>query len=153
MPIREISLRECREDDRAFVWEVRRQALREYVAATWGWDEAAQRSRFEGGFTPAGHQIIVCEGIDVGLLQVVDEGDHLFVGKIELLPTSQRKGVGSAILRRILEKGRERGIPVRLQALRANAPARRLYERLGFAVTGETDTHTRMEWSPATSTA
>lgn len=149
----QIALRACREEDRLFVWEVRRLALREYVAATWGWDEAAQREKFEQRFTPSGHQIIVADGVDVGLLQVVDEGTHLVVGKIELLPAFQRKGVGTVLMTRILAQAQSRGVPVRLQVLRANTPARRLYERLGFILSGETETHFQMEKIFAASTA
>ncbi len=36
-----------------------------------------------------------------------------------------------------------RRLPVRLQVIKGN-PARNLYERLGFTVTGETDTHLLM---------
>lgn len=39
---------------------------------------------FENRFTPGGH--IVYGGVEVGLLQVVDEGSCIVVGKIELLP-------------------------------------------------------------------
>jgi ribosomal protein S18 acetylase RimI-like enzyme len=145
MPPREVALRQCREEDRPFVWEVRRQALREVVAAMWGWDEAAQQAKFEARFTAAGHEVIVCDGADAGLLQVVDEGTHLVVGKIELLPRFQGQGIGTVLLRRILDGARVRRIAVRLQVLRANTRARRLYERLGFRVTGETDSHFQME--------
>jgi GNAT superfamily N-acetyltransferase len=143
-----IALRDCREEDRAFIWEVRRQALREYVAAIWGWDESAQRSKFDERFTPLGHQVITQQGRDVGLLQVVDEGSQLIVGKIELLPEFQRQGIGTALMSRILDQAKRRAIPVRLQVLRSNTPARRLYERLGFIVTAETTTHFQMETHP-----
>jgi GNAT superfamily N-acetyltransferase len=146
MPMRQVALRECREEDRVFVWEVRRQALREYVAAIWGWDEGAQRERFEQRFSPSGHQIIVVDGMDAGLLQLVDEGSNLVVGKIELLPEFQRKGVGTVLMKRILGDAQVRRVPVHLQVLRTNMPARRFYERLGFSVSGETDTHFQMEW-------
>ena len=129
-----------------------RQALREYVAAIWGWDEEVQKEKFEKRFTPAGHQIVVFEGSDVGLLQVVDEGGHMVVGKIELLPGFQRRGIGSVLMGRILDEARARQVPVRLQVLRTNAPARRLYERLGFVMSGETETHFQMEKSFAAST-
>lgn len=89
--------------------------------------------------------MIVSGGIDVGLLQVVDEGTQLVVGKIELLPEHQGQGIGSTLLARVLDEARGRGVPVRLQVLRANTPARRLYERLGFVVVGETATHLEME--------
>jgi GNAT superfamily N-acetyltransferase len=153
LPLQEIALRECREEDRPFIWQVRRQALKEYVAAIWGWDEKVQQEKFEQRFTPAGHQIVVFDGIDVGLLQVVDEGSHLVVGKIELLPEFQRRGIGSVLMGRILDEARARQVPVRLQVLRTNAPARRLYERLGFVMSGETETHFQMEKSFAASTA
>jgi ribosomal protein S18 acetylase RimI-like enzyme len=153
MPMREIALRECREEDRAFIWDVHRQALKEYVAAMWGWDEAAQQEKFEERFTPMGHQVVVCDGADVGVLQLVDKGDHLVVGKIELLPAFQRAGIGSELLGRILGLASARRVPVRLQVLRANEPARRLYERLGFVVTGQTESHFQMEKNFASSTA
>ena len=144
--MKNITLRDCHEEDRAFVWEVRRQALREYVAAIWGWDEQAQHAKFAQKFTPDGHQIIVADGQDVGLLQVVDEGTRLVVGKIELLPQFQRQGIGTVLMTRILADARARKVPVHLQVLRTNTPARRLYERLGFAVSGTTETHVQMEF-------
>jgi [ribosomal protein S5]-alanine N-acetyltransferase len=139
------TLRDCHEQDRAFIWDLRQRALKEYVAATWGWDQAVQHEMFEQQFTPVGHQVIVHDGTDIGLLQLVDQGTHLVVGKIELLPGFQRRGIGSTLIGRILDQARARNVPVRLQVLRANGPARRLYERLGFVVTGETETHLRME--------
>ena len=84
---------------------------------------------------------------------MVDEGAHLVVGKIELLPEFQRKGVGTVLMKRILGEAQVRRIPVRLQVLRTNTPARRLYERLGFTVSGETETHFQMEKTFEASTA
>jgi ribosomal protein S18 acetylase RimI-like enzyme len=139
-----LDLRDCREEDRAFLWEVRRQALRDHVAAMWGWDEPAQREKFDRRFTPAGHQIIVHDGRDAGVLNVVDEGSHLVVGKIELLPAFQRRGIGSALMNDILARARSRNVPVHLQVLLANTPARRFYERLGFEVVARTESHFQM---------
>jgi RimJ/RimL family protein N-acetyltransferase len=38
--------------------------------------------------------------------------------------------------------------PVELGVFKINVRARRLYERLGFTVVGETETHHRMRWEP-----
>jgi ribosomal protein S18 acetylase RimI-like enzyme len=46
----------------------------------------------------------------------------------------------------VMEEARARGVPVRLRVLKVNARARAFYERLGFVQTGETETHTLMEW-------
>jgi ribosomal protein S18 acetylase RimI-like enzyme len=40
-------------------------------------------------------------------------------------------------------------VPATLQVLQANAGARRLYERLGFQVTGQVERHLRMRHAGA----
>lgn len=56
------------------------------------------------------------------------------------MPAYQRRGIGAAILRDVIAEARAGGHAVALRVLKVN-PARRLYERLGFAVVGESDTH------------
>jgi ribosomal protein S18 acetylase RimI-like enzyme len=142
-----IALRACRKDDVAFLFKLHRAALREYVAATWGWDEDDQRRRFEDAFVPESQQIVTVGGVDAGMLRVAERGDSLEVSLLELLPEFQRRGVGTKLMNQVLEQARARGIPVRLQVLRTNPGARRLYERLGFVVVGETATHLQMKKS------
>jgi GNAT superfamily N-acetyltransferase len=145
--MREVYLSSCQETKRGFVWEVHRQAMKEHVAAIWGWDEALQKEKFDKGFSPWSLRIIVVDGVDAGFLEVVDQRSHFVVGKIELLPQFQRQGIGTFLLTGLLRKAEMRQVPVRLQVLRSNTPARRLYERLGFIVTKETKTHFQMEKS------
>ena len=143
-----IALRSCRPDDAAFLFRLHRVALGEYVAATWGWDDDDQRRRFEEAFNPEVQQIITVGGVDAGVLRVAERKDFLEVGLLELLPEFQRQGVGTKLMNQVLEGARARGVPVRLQVLRTNAGARRLYERLGFVVVGETATHLQMTKIP-----
>jgi ribosomal protein S18 acetylase RimI-like enzyme len=139
----EIALRTCTKEDREFVYEAQRAGLREYVIATWGgWKEEEQRERFLSRFSPGRFEIVTRDGADVGFVEIVRGGDQLVVGNIELVPRYQRQGIGTVLLRRFI--GEAAGLPVRLQVLRVN-PARSLYERLGFLVVGETETHFRME--------
>jgi RimJ/RimL family protein N-acetyltransferase len=51
----------------------------------------------------------------------------------------QRQGIGTSVIQQVLDEARRSGKPVALQVLKVN-PARRLYERLGFSVTGENET-------------
>lgn len=141
------SLRPATADDYAFLYTLRVAAMKEYVAQTWGWDGAAQRERFAANFHPAGHQIIVAAGRDVGVLFVERRPADWFLGSIEIAPEAQRRGLGAAIIRDILATAAREGLPVRLQVLKVN-PARRLYERLGFAIIGETPTHYLMRATP-----
>jgi ribosomal protein S18 acetylase RimI-like enzyme len=79
----------------------------------------------------------------VGVLQVKRTEAEVVLQNIRIAPAWQRRGLGTAIIQDILGEARYDGLPVALRVLKVN-PARRLYERLGFAVTGETPTHYKM---------
>jgi ribosomal protein S18 acetylase RimI-like enzyme len=121
-------------------------SLGSLVEAVWGWDEADQRRRFHEAFTPARTQrtrLIVVDGVEVGVLIVEDQGGEVLLELIEVLPSYQRRGLGSAVVRDLLDRASRRGSPVALRVLKVN-PAQKLYRRLGFDVVGETDTHLLM---------
>lgn len=121
--------------------------MKPYVAATWGWDEADQFARFEAGFDPGTRQIIEVDGDPVGVLQVDLASTPVRLINLQIAPPCQRRGLGSAVIRSVLH--RAEGRAVWLRVLKVN-PARHLYERMGFGVTGETATHWQMHY-PATS--
>jgi ribosomal protein S18 acetylase RimI-like enzyme len=78
-------------------------------------------------------EIICRQGEPVGCFALGRHDDHLYVARIALLARWQRRGIGTALLRRVIAEADERRLPVRLSVLENN-PARRLYERLGFTV-------------------
>jgi GNAT superfamily N-acetyltransferase len=135
-----IRLRSARKDDYDCLWALHRTVLRPYVDATWGWDEAWQADYFHVHFDPVHCQIIQAEGIDVGRLSVETRPDSVFMASIAILPAYQRAGIATVIIRQVLGQAACRGLPVMLQMLNVN-PARHLYERRGFVITGETRTH------------
>jgi ribosomal protein S18 acetylase RimI-like enzyme len=104
-----------------------------------GWDEAWQADYFHVHFDPVHCQIIQAEGVDVGMLSVETRPDSVFIASIAILPAYQRAGIGTVIIRQVLGQAACLGLPVMLQVLKVN-PARHLYERLGFVITGETGT-------------
>lgn len=142
-----ISLRPAVDDDYVSFWRIHRAAVREHVEATWGWDEDWQMNRFRERWKLDGRDAIVAAGRSVGLLAVDDRPEAIHIDAIEIEPAHQGRGTGTAIVSAILADGRARGVPVRLQVLKVNR-ARRLYERLGFDVVAETDTHVEMQALP-----
>jgi ribosomal protein S18 acetylase RimI-like enzyme len=89
--------------------------------------------------------IIIFNGQAVGRLLVVRGDEEFRLADIALLPDYRRAGIGTVIVKELMEEaGRERK-PLRLQVEKSNAEALRLYGRLGFATTGENDTHFQME--------
>jgi GNAT superfamily N-acetyltransferase len=142
-----LTLRPATHADGAFLFRLLKVALGPYVAQTWGWDEKWQRTYFWSRFDPASSQIVVLRGRDVGVLSMIEEQDVVLLNQIYLLPEAQGQGVGTILIRSVLDRAFARCLPVRLRVLRVN-PARRLYERLGFAVTAETETHLVMQVAP-----
>jgi GNAT superfamily N-acetyltransferase len=142
------ALRRVTSDDYNRLWKLKEQTMREYVEQTWGtWEAVPQEQHFRRSFSPDLLRVIVAEGRDVGLLHVERLPAEFFLANIQIQPGEQRRGLGSAVIQRVMEEARVAGLPVRLQVLKVN-PARRLYERLGFAVFEETATHFVMRWSP-----
>ena len=64
--------------------------------------------------------------------------------RIYILPEHQSRGIGTHLVSELLAGARAAGLAVRLRVLKGN-PARRLYEKLGFTVTREIETHDYME--------
>ena len=138
-----IDLRPTDEDDRELLWRIQSTSMRPAVEATWGWDEAFQRSYFEEHYGTVPLQIIRLNGQDAGMLSYEVRPDHLFLRNVALLPMFQGQGIGTKVIRTIMAEAAGRRLPLRLQVLRANR-ARELYERLGFRPYGETATHILM---------
>lgn len=136
-------LRAATDADCCFLYDLHVATFRAYVEQTWGWDESYQKAYFREHFEPARRQVIVVEGQDVGVLQVKKTRAEIVLQNIRIAPAWQRRGLGTAIIQDILGQARYDGLSVALRVLKVN-PARRLYERLGFAVTGETPTHYKM---------
>ena len=134
------TLRQATEADYAFLYHLHRATMKDYVAQTWGWDETIQADMFKDRFNPEHSQIIVVDGRDAGVLSMERRSDTLFLANLRILPEEQGHGLGTAIIKAILAQASREDIPVTLQVLKVN-PARQLYERLGFVVTGETTTH------------
>jgi len=142
-------LRAAQRGDADFLWSLRQLVMRELVEATWGkWDDAQQRRFFDRGFVPRETTIILVDGKPAGRMDVTRSHMEYFLGIIELMPEVQGRGLGSAVMRGLQEEARAKHLPIRLQVIKANVPALRLYTRLGFQPTGETTTHQLMLWHP-----
>jgi GNAT superfamily N-acetyltransferase len=132
------ALRRAARADEERLFELHRDAMRDYVEATWGWDESWQRGFFAENYVPARHALIVRaesssptpDGL-IGRLCISWHWRHLFLRDIELIARERDRGLGTAILRAILDLAASRNRRVELVVLKVN-PARRLYERLGF---------------------
>lgn len=138
-------LRTTTDADLPTLYGIHRSAMFGYVNSVWGWDEADQQQRFRDYVRSARLQVITVDSQEVGFLDVVKNEDNLYVSNIELAPAYQGKGLGTAIMEDLIAQARHESLPVKLQVLKINQGAKRLYQRLGFDVQDETATHYLMK--------
>jgi ribosomal protein S18 acetylase RimI-like enzyme len=132
---RGFALRPARPEDREFLFALHRSAMKGYVEATWGWDEAWQRTHFEQTYAPARQAVIVRQAAlrDVGRVSLTRHWRKIFLRDIELVADERNHGLGTAIVGALLALARVEGRAVELIVLKCN-PAQGLYARLGFQV-------------------
>jgi ribosomal protein S18 acetylase RimI-like enzyme len=154
-----ISLRPAATTDEPFLYQVYASTRLEEIAA-FGWNadqqEAflkmqfnAQQRAYEWQFPGAEHSIILRDEEMAGRLIVLRALDEIRLTDITLLPEYRNSGAGTLLIKELQTQASEARVPLRLRVLKANAAARRLYERLGFAQTEESATHFMLEWPPA----
>ena len=143
-----IKLRPCFPMDGEFYYNVKKITLKTYVEQTWGvWDEEYQRERHKMNFSPEYTKIIQFHGTDIGILAIQEESESMEVHNIEILPEYQNKGIGTHLLVNIIQQAAEKRKSITLQVIKSNLKANKLYQRLGFKVESETETHFRMKFT------
>jgi GNAT superfamily N-acetyltransferase len=80
---------------------------------------------------PASTQVIVVDGVRVGFYATREMTDGLWLDHLYILPEWQGRGIGGVVLQSILAAADERGLAVRLGALKESA-SNRFYQRYGF---------------------
>ena len=143
--IEHITLRKYNNNDYTFVYELKRTAYKKYVEECYGaWIEEEQQKYFENFMSRVEEKayIIQYDSKDIGFYngEILNNGNYE-IENICIIPEYQRKGIGTKILKDIIEKYNETNIEI--QYFKQN-PVGNLYERLGFEKYGENNFHYKM---------
>ncbi|MDA3630472.1 GNAT family N-acetyltransferase [Saccharopolyspora sp. WRP15-2] len=130
------------------VAELRAVVLKADLERLGRYDEQRVRQRLRDGFDPACTQVIEVDGRFAGCVALRPADDAHWLEHFYLAPHLQGSGIGSGVLRRLLEQCDRDGTLVRLNVLQGS-PARRLYERHGFALESEDPVDVFMVRTPA----
>ncbi|MFI8323412.1 GNAT family N-acetyltransferase [Streptomyces sp. NPDC085529] len=142
-------LRPGRAEDVEAVAELRAVVLRADLERLGRYDERRVRQRLRDGFSAAYTSVIETPGVPLaGCVTLRPEGDGLCLEHFYLAPALQGRGLGTAVLRHLLDRADAAAAPVRLSVLRGSA-ARRLYERMGFTREAEDGVDVHMVREPA----
>ncbi len=127
---------------------IKMTCYRKYVEAFYGyWDETDQIQRntelFYKTLSFTNLTKILFHESTVGFFSYDVRDDRIAAVTLQMTEEVRNLGMGSFILRHILGLGKQIGKPVYLRVYKTN-PAKRLYERFGFTVYDETDSHYMM---------
>ena len=139
-------LRPAGEADFDFLYDLHEVAMRAYVHAVWGWDDAFQRKMFRDSYGKKSRSIVIVDGADNGVVGIERRAAAVYLELIEIHPRVQRRGVGAAIVRGVIEQAAALRVQAALRVLKVNVGARRLYQRLGFVIVAESETHYDMQY-------
>lgn len=127
-----IGLRPATDADYEFCFQLHKAAMGDVVAAIWGWDEQDQRDHHAHVFDPANTRIVTADGADVGMLSVDHGPTEIYLGRIEILPEYQGRGIGTHLITELLRQADRQGHDLVLDVLAVNHRAHALYLRLGL---------------------
>lgn len=131
----DFTLRPAVATDAAWIAELRAVVMRPDLERLDRYDPVRVRERFLNGFQPEHAYVIHTDGVDAGVIAVRPEPDARWVEHFYVAPAHQGKGLGSAVLRHVMEASVDER-PFRLDVLQGSA-ARRLYEKHGFVLESE----------------
>ena len=151
------SLRRARDEDEPFLFDLYASTRSEETAA-WNWPAAqvaaflklqfaAQRASYAMTYPTAEHSVILEDGRPIGRLLVNRSAAAICLVDISLLTGSRGHGIGSALIRQLMQECSAAGCKLTLQVLCTN-PARALYLRLGFRRVQGDAMYDQMQWSP-----
>lgn len=110
---------------------------------------AAQYEHYRVHYPTAERNIIERDGKAIGRLWIDEWKDQFRLVDIALLPEARGTGVGTKLLRDVLQRGAaaEKAVTIHVEGFN---PALRLYQRLGFEHVDTNGVYYLMKWTPRT---
>ena len=138
----EVTLRPVTAEDEEFLLSVYTSTReRELAQVEWAegqkelfvrWQFDLQRREYDARFPDARYDVILLDGRPAGRIWVGEDEEQIRLLDIAVLPESQNRGVGTHLLRGLIEEARRAGKALRHMVFVLNDDAHRFYERLGF---------------------
>ncbi|MFE6286240.1 GNAT family N-acetyltransferase [Streptomyces sp. NPDC057877] len=113
--------------------ELRAVVMRADLERLGRYDEHRVRQRLRDSFSTRHTSVVMVDGELAGCVTVRPAEGRQWLEHFYLDPRHQGRGLGTAVLRTVLERADAEGVAVALNVLQGSA-ARRLYERHGFVV-------------------
>jgi len=150
-----LTFRQANADDEPFLLVVYGSTRLEELALT-NWDEAqrdafvqmqftAQQAHYRQNYPSGEHLIILLDGEAIGRLYVAEIAAEIRIIDVTILPEHRNAGIGTPLIRRLMETAAAVGKPLRIYVESFNRSLQ-LFERLGFRKIDESGYSYFLEW-------
>ena len=112
------------------------------------WQFEMQQKEYQTRYPDARYDIILVDGVPAGRIWVGSDDKQIRLLDIAIMEQFQNRGVGTILLRRLMDEATEVNKPLRHMVFVLNDNAHRFYERLGFKVIEDLGGYKHMEWVP-----
>ena len=112
------------------------------------WQFERQQEEYEQRYPNARYDIILVDGVPAGRIWVGIDDKQIRLLDIAVMEQFQNRGVGTILLRRLMDEATREGKPLRHMVFVLNDNAHRFYERLGFTTIEDLGGYKHMEWAP-----
>lgn len=154
----DLVLRPIQSNDMAFLSQLYASTRADEVAQIIDWTEEqkdtflrqqfqAQHDHYQQHYPRAQYDIIEKNGEQIGRLYVDRTENEIRVMDIALLPSYRNRGIGRALMQKIMDEAAAKWQYVSLHVEEMN-PAKKLYDRMGFVVVGGVSFYKLMHWNP-----
>jgi len=153
----EVVLRPSVPEDAEFLFQVYASTRQEELAQVpWSEEEKeaflrmqshAQHTHYRNHYADVDYLVIERDGTPIGRLYVQRSAEEIILMDIALLPRMRGQGLGTRLIRALLEEADRTGKMMSLYVEQFN-PAMRLYTRMGFTRIKEEGVYWRMERQP-----
>ena len=152
-----VKLRPTRPEDDAFLFKVYSSTRKDELDHL-NWDRTrkqsflkmqfnAQHKYYRSQFPNADFNVVLHKNKPIGRLYVDRRPGEIRIVDIALLSEQESEGVGTALLRGLMEEAARDKKPIRIHVEKFS-PVLELYKRLGFVDRGDTGVYFVMEWNP-----
>jgi len=112
------------------------------------WQYGLQRSEYQTRFPDADYYIVLMDNQAAGRIWIGRDHQQIRLLDIALLPGFQNRGIGTILIRRLIDEASQTNKFLRHMVFVLNNDAHRFYEKLGFAVIEDLGAYKHMEWRP-----
>jgi ribosomal protein S18 acetylase RimI-like enzyme len=112
------------------------------------WQYAMQKQEYDARYPDARYEVILVDGIPAGRIWIGADDTQIRLLDIAVIPEFQNRGVGTHLLRQLMDEATRDNKPLRHMVFVLNENAYRFYERLGFKTIEDVGGYLHMEWLP-----